>query len=130
MTNEKLERRRAQRQSIIESFSLFVVLPKKGVHRLKVYDVSTLGMGFDVDIEGEATDEFQMSPGEVLDVHLYLNQSLYLPLKVKIIRISGQDAARRAGGEFEEKNSQGYEGLQAFLQMLQAIAPAARVEAN
>src|ERR1700751_1407622 len=88
------ERRRSKRRPILDTFSLFAVVPKKGVHRLQVHDLSDLGMGFDLDIDGENFDEFPINPKEKLSVHLYLNQSLYLNLEVQVMRIEDARGVR------------------------------------
>jgi hypothetical protein len=120
------ERRRSRRRPILDSFSLFLSMPKKGPHRLRVHDVSDVGMRFDVDTEGESPEDFPMALGEMVDVHFYLNQSLYLPLSLKIIRVEGGDIVRRVGGEFPDKNSKEYKAFHAFLEMLDRVYEAAR----
>jgi hypothetical protein len=105
----------------LNSFSLFVVIPKKGVHRMQVHDVSELGMGFDVDIEGETPEEFPLREGEVLDLRFYLNQSLYIPLGLSVVRVERKGSVRRVGATFDDKNSKGYKALASFLHMLDGI---------
>jgi hypothetical protein len=102
------ERRRAQRRPILESFSLFVVIPRKGSHRLRVYDASDHGLRFDLDLEGESSAGSPIKPGEELEVNLYLNQSLYLPLTVKVVRVEEQGTLRRVGSEFKGKPHRAY----------------------
>lgn len=116
------ERRRAKRRPVLESFSLFVVVPKKGGHRLPVYDVSELGIQFDLDTEGEAMTDFPIQEGESLDLQLYLNQSLALPLSVRIARLQAVGRVRRAGVEITNQDSKAYDGFLAFLKMLDAIS--------
>jgi hypothetical protein len=118
-----IERRKAPRRPILDTFSLFVAIPKKGPHRLPVHDVSELGLGFDFDVEGESATSFPTAIGEKLEVHLYLNQSLYLPLEVEIMRIeSRKGGARRVGTEIASRKTPAYKGFEAFLKMLDAVA--------
>jgi len=123
------ERRRSKRRPVLDTFSLFVVVPKKGVHRLQIHDISEAGLGFDLDIEGENFDEFPIRPKEKLDVQLYLNQSLYLDLPVTVARIEDGGGVRRIGAEFSDRGSPGYQGLAAFVKMLDALTETGRISA-
>jgi len=116
------ERRKTKRRPILDTFSLFVVVPKKGMHRLQVHDVSEGGLGFDLDIDGENFDEFPAKVGEKLVVHLYLNQSLYLPLQVQIARLEDTKTIRRLGTELVDPNSPESKAFGSFLQMLDVVS--------
>ena len=122
------ERRKTRRRPILDTFSLFVVVPKKGVHRLPVHDLSDEGMGFDFDIEGESAADFPVQRGETVDVLLYLNQSLYLPLSVRVVRVEDKGEIRKVGAEFTEKSGPAFQGYAAFLAMLDAVAEAGHIE--
>lgn len=121
-----IERRRSPRQAVLDSFSLFVVVPRKGVHRLHVADLSQLGIGFDLDIEGEPQEDFPVATGENLELHLYLNQSLYIPLSLLVARIDTSASLRRVGAEFTQRESQGFRAFESFFQMLLAVSKTAR----
>lgn len=121
------EKRKTPRRPILDSFSLFIVIPKKGMHRLKVYDVSEQGLGFDYDAEGEDVAEFPAAAGESLDVHFYLNQSLFLPLSLKITRIEQKDLVRRVGAELTDKNSKETRAFVSFVQMLDSVIETAQL---
>lgn len=123
------ERRKSRRRQILDTFSLFAVIPNKGAYRLPVHDVSDDGIGFDVDLDGEDQDAFPLKSGESLALHFYLNQSLYVPISVQVARIE-QDAktkVRRVGGSFSTKDSAGITAMRAFVQMLDQIASVAQV---
>jgi hypothetical protein len=123
------ERRRSKRMDVLDTFSLFVVVPAKGPMRLKVHDISDAGIGFDLDIQEEnGAMSFEVKAGDEFDVCLYLNQSLYVPLAVTVRRIVTADGVRRAGAEFRGKGSKGHIALLAFLDMLDALSDAARIE--
>lgn len=122
------ERRKAKRRSILDTFSLFAVVPKKGIHRLKIHDVSDLGIRFDLDVEGESPADFPLNTEETLNLRFYLNQSLYLPLDVKVIRIEGETAQRRVAGEITDQNSKSYKAFLAFLGMLDEVIDIALIE--
>ncbi|MEK6578441.1 MAG: PilZ domain-containing protein [Bdellovibrionota bacterium] len=122
------ERRKHKRRPVLDTFSMFIVVPKKGFHRLKVDDLSEAGIGFVLDIEGEAIADFPIKSDEKIDVRLYLNQSLYLPLQVQVARIEEKDSLRRIGAAFVDKNSKGFHAFSAFLAMLDGILDAALIE--
>ncbi len=122
------ERRKSPRRPIVETFSLFVVVPRKGDFRLKLHDASDHGIGFDVDMEGEEIGEenFPLQPGESLDVQFYLNPSLFLPLQVKITRIEKREGVRRVGGEIQNIKSKEYKAFLAFINMLDSLLETAQ----
>jgi len=121
------ERRRFKRRPILETFSLFCVVPKKGSHRLPVHDVSDKGIGFDLDIDGESFAEFPLKSGEKLEVHLYLNQTLYLPLVVQVARIEDKASVRRIGAELINPDSPSSKAFAAFLDMLDQLSEAGEI---
>ncbi len=121
------ERRRSTRRPIVETFSLFVTIPRKGPHRLAVHDLSEHGMGFDLDTAGEDLADFPVSQGESLEICLYLNQSLFLPLTVEVVRLESHTGLRRAGAVFRDLKSQNHKAFVSFLAMLDSISEIAQV---
>lgn len=124
------ERRKAERRPILESFSLFVSVPKKNVLRLPIHDLSELGIGFDLDAEGENPSDFPVKVGETLDIEIYLNQSLHIPLTIKVARIEGSEKTRKVGGEYADRSSKGFAALQAFIKMLDCVIGVGHLEAK
>ncbi|MGE0616469.1 MAG: PilZ domain-containing protein [Bacteriovoracia bacterium] len=123
------ERRRFERRPVLDTFSLFVVVPKKGIHRLPIHDLSEVGIGFDFDMEGEGMDGSAIESGETLDIQVYLNQSLYIPLPVKVARLVEKNSVRRVGAEFHDPKDPGCQALLSFLKTLDVINDVAvRVE--
>ncbi|MEK6705593.1 MAG: PilZ domain-containing protein [Bdellovibrionota bacterium] len=122
------ERRLAKRRPILETFSIFVVVPKKGVHRLKLGDLSEIGIGFDLDIEGEPQAGFPMASGGEIGLRLYLNQSLYLPLVVKVVRVEKREGFRRVGATFSDAGGKVHNALVSFLHMLDDVIDVAKIE--
>lgn len=118
------ERRRSKRLRILQSFSLFVVVPKKGAHRLKLIDLSKVGIGFEFDEEGEDQSSYPLVLGEKVEVALFLNQSLSLALTVEIRRIQKTEQTRQLGAEFTEKQSKNFTALSVFVDMLDLLAEA------
>jgi hypothetical protein len=123
--NNDVDRRRAKRIPILASFSLSLVVPKKGMHRLDIYDVSENGIGFILNIEEEFLSVFPTQIGDILEVNFYLNSSLFLPLLVRVVRIDdAQTGERRIGGEFEKRTSESFAAFLAFLAFLDKIQTA------
>lgn len=122
-----VERRRAERRPVLDTFAVFVVIPKKGMCRLKIHDMSELGLGFNLDVLREAHDDFSVRVGHSLDLRFYINQSLFLPLSVRVVRVDIQDGMHRVGAEFSEKNSPAYQAFLSFLQMLDRILEAVKI---
>ncbi len=112
------ERRKARRRPVLDSFSLFLAIPKKGPHRLQILDISEQGIGFALDADGEAEADFPVKTGETLEIHLYMNQSLYLPLHVQVARIERKSAGRLVGTQFSDQNSKPFHAFQGFLKLL------------
>ncbi len=118
----KDERRKTTRRKILESFSVFVSIPKKGGYRLPVHDMSEGGISFDLDTDGEDLDHFPAQSGEKLEVHVYINQSVFVPLQVKMIRVSqpgsSRGQVREIGAEILTEPSKGYPAYCAFLKLV------------
>jgi len=95
------ERRKEKRLRILDAFSISVVVPKKGMHRLKLDDLSRGGAGFQIDLDGEPkalAAALPIATGDILDLRVYVNAGLYLPLAFRVARLDSQP--RRVGGEF------------------------------
>jgi hypothetical protein len=125
---EGVERRKTQRRPMMATFSVFIVIPKRGLHRLEVHDVSEMGIGFDLDVEGEDSLNFPVKEGDTVDFRFYLNQSLYIPLSIQIVRLQEHHQVRRVGAEFQDKTSQNYQAFLSFLHFLDQILNVVQVE--
>jgi hypothetical protein len=122
------ERRKSRRQPVMDTFSLFAVVPKKGIHRLPIHDISAEGIGFDFDTEGESPVDFPIKPNEVIELRVYLNQSLFLTLNAKVMRIEEKNQVRKIGAEFTERGSKGFKAFHSFLRMLEEIIDIAQID--
>lgn len=125
-----IDRRGSRRRPILESFSFFVVVPKKGFHRLRVVDLSDTGVGFDYDIVGEMKEAFPVKVGEVFELQFYLNQTLYLPMNVKVARIDDSKVLRRIGAEFTVTGTPEHQGLLAVLDMIDKVSEIVQFDSN
>jgi hypothetical protein len=91
-----IEKRKAKRREILERFSFYVCIPKLGYARHKVIDISELGIGFEIDTMGE----FKVETHEVCELHFYMNQSLYLPLHIQVVRHLDKEEQQQVGAIF------------------------------
>ena len=115
------ERRKSKRRKILDTFSVSAVVPRKGGYRLPVHDLSEDGIGFDYDTDGEPAGDSNLKHGDKIEVHLYLNQSLYLMLPVTIARIEeGKTSVRRLGAEFHDAKSPDIQALACFMAFIDA----------
>ncbi len=125
-----IDRRGSRRRPILESFSFFVVVPKKGFHRLRVVDLSDTGVGFDYDIVGEMKEAFPVTSGETFELQFYLNQTLFFPMNVKVARIDDSKVLRRIGAEFTATGTPEHHGLLAVLDMIDKVAEIVQFDSN
>jgi hypothetical protein len=125
-----IDRRGSRRRPILESFSFFVVVPKKGFHRLRVVDLSDTGVGFDYDIIGEMKEAFPVKAGETFELQFYLNQTLFLPMNVKVARIDDSKVLRRVGAEFTATGTPEHQGLLAVLDMIDKVSEIVQFDSN
>lgn len=116
------ERRTSDRRPLVEKFAFFVVVPQKGVHRLPIHNLSEGGLAFDLDLEGEALSDFVLQKGEALDVHFYLNPSLFIPLGVRVAWIQEEETKRTIGVQISKTQTKGYRAFIAFIQVLDEIS--------
>lgn len=122
------ERRRSRRRPVLSTFSIFIVIPKKGIHRLMVHDISELGMGFDLDIEGEPAGDYPAQIGDTVDFRFYLNSTLFIPLSIQITRLEETSLKRRVGAEFKDLSSPNYNAFLNFLQLLDKIVDFVQID--
>ncbi len=126
MTGKKVseERRRSRRIRILETFSLAVVVPAKGIMRLPIEDLSDVGIGFQIDDEIFSEEEFKIQKGDVYQLQVYLNQSLGVPIQAKVMRVTTKKKNRIIGAEFVDDQSKALEALHHFVKMLDAATEA------
>ena len=101
MTENSPEKRRAQRRHIVDRFSFYVCIPKLGYTRHRVNDISELGIGFELETLGE----FKLTKGEVCELDFYMNQSLYLPLQIEVVRQIDRETTQLIGASFVDIQS-------------------------
>lgn len=113
------ERRRAKRMAVRESFSFFLVIPKKmGMSRIYMRDISISGISFWSDMAAE------FAVGAELSIRLYTSPALYLPIEVKVVRSSPNEIAIN----FIDQESDSVRALAKFLEFLDLAEAAAVLE--
>ena len=111
------EKRKARRREIMNEFSFYVCVPKLGFTKHKVNDVSEIGIGFTMDTFGE----FKLEKDEVCDLHFYLNQSLYLALKINVVRFKETDHIQNIGATFLDTDSKSHETFLTVVKLLDQL---------
>jgi hypothetical protein len=112
------ERRKSQRREILENFSFYIQIPKLGTSRHRVNDVSEHGIGFIV----ESLGVFTLANDEKVDLHLYLNQSLFLSLKIQVTRQEEKGQTQQVGAVFLDTQSNQYKTFLSLVKFLDQLS--------
>ncbi|MBN22144.1 MAG: hypothetical protein CL678_12765 [Bdellovibrionaceae bacterium] len=124
------ERRKEKRMELLESFSFFVTVPSKGEMRLKVSDVSMSGVGFDYDVSEEPTGMTHVENNDSFRIHFYLNQSVYLPFDVKVVRVKFVDGIRKIGAQITDSGANEAIAYQSLVRMLEHLLKVGHLESG
>jgi hypothetical protein len=120
-----IERRKAKRRDILDRFSFYICIPKLGYSRHKVNDISELGIGFMVETLGE----FKLASQEVCDLQFYLNQSLFLSMKIKVVRLAEHaDSVQEVGAIFVESEHSALETFLTLVKLVDQLSETAHVQ--
>lgn len=119
------EKRKASRIQILESFSVYLVITDMGPYKIQISDLSEIGIGFQLDDDLEAIEA-----GQEKAVQLYMNQTLFLPLTIKIVRAFQKDGFWNYGAELLDKNKKGPEALKHFMRVLSCLEGVAEFSAS
>lgn len=112
------ERRRTKRTILSEFIGAFALVPRKGLLKVNLYDISDNGVAFDI---AETAGHF--SVGEEVAMRVYLNQQTYFSFVVKIQNIRGveDEISYRHGGAFV-KGSINEEALHHFVRFIETVS--------
>lgn len=112
------ERRKTKRTILSEFIGAFALVPRKGLLKINLYDISENGVAFDVT---ETAGHF--SVGEEVAMRVYLNQQTYFAFVVKIQNIRGVDdeVSYRHGGAFV-KGSINEDALHHFVRFVETVS--------
>jgi hypothetical protein len=119
------EKRRAKRREILERFSFFICIPKLGMARHRVRDVSEAGIGFILETLGE----FKLKTGEECELHFYMNPSLYLPATIRVVRERDSADEQVIGAEFTGPHA-GSEAWTALVRLIDQLSESDGVRLN
>lgn len=128
---ERDERRRARRRPILDTFLISAQLPALGPYRLEVEDLSEVGIGLRIE-EQVLREVGTPSPrsGESLELKLYLNTSLFIPLRIRVARVLPRDQERQllVGGDFEGSSDGAVHAVRSFLGVLDLLVDSVRMD--
>ncbi len=119
-----IERRQAKRRDILEYFSFYICVPKLGFTRHKVNDISEMGIGFLIETLGE----FKLQKGEVCDLQFYLNQSLYLSLKIEVMRHVDTPTTQEVGAVFKDMEKKTSETFNTLVKLVDQLSESGQVQ--
>ena len=111
--------RRQTKRTILEDFiGAFVLVPKKGLLKISLYDISERGLAFDL---GDEAGQFAV--GEELAIRVYLNQRSYFAFtaKVKNVRAVEDERSYRHGADFSLSSSEN-ETLRHFVRFVESVS--------
>jgi hypothetical protein len=118
MSSSYTEKRRAKRRGILDRFSFYISIPKLGHSRHKVKDISELGIGFELDTLGE----FKLKKGEICELQFYLNQSLFLPLHIEVVRELDESALQEVGAVFVNVDTPAHQTFNTLVKLVDQLA--------
>ncbi len=93
------ERRQVRRTILSEFIGAMALVPRKGLLRVTLYDISENGMAFDVDSEAG-----HFALGEEVAMRVYLNHETYFSFIVKVqnVRHVNDEGVYRHGAHFQK----------------------------
>jgi hypothetical protein len=112
------ERRKVKRTILSEFVGAMALVPRKGLLKVTIYDISEDGLAF--DIEDEAG---HFKNGEEVAMRVYLNQHTYFPFIVTVqnIRQMGDEKVYRHGAGFV-KGTINDEALHHFVKFIETVS--------
>jgi hypothetical protein len=114
------ERRRVKRTILNEFIGAMVLVPRKGLLKVAIHDISENGLAFDIDFEAG-----YFTPGDEVAMRVYLNQETYFPFIVTVqnIRAMPEEPVYRHGANFV-KGSINDEALHHFVKFIETVSAA------
>lgn len=120
MRNEIInqERRKVRRTLLSEFISAFVLIPRKGLLKVTLADISGDGAAIDVDAKAG-----HFAVGEEVAMRVYLNHETYFPFVVKVQNIRGRpdEGVFRHGVHFV-KGTINDEALHHFVKFIETVS--------
>ena len=112
------DRRKVRRTILTEFIGAHVVVPREGLMKVSLYDVSEDGLSFDL---GSEAGGFQA--GEEIAMRVYLNYETYFPFLVKVhhVRSIDDEGVFRHGATFV-KGTVNEEALHHFVRFIETVS--------
>lgn len=120
------ERRSAKRTILNEFIGAFVVLPEKGLLRVSIFDISDVGLSFDL-----AIDEGHFEAGEKIAMRIYLNHKTFFPFIAEMtnVRFFVKQGVARHGVNFM-KGSLNDVAIHHFVKFIENISGSLRTDSG
>ncbi len=112
------ERRQVKRTILSEFVGAFALVPRKGLLKVNLYDISDNGVAFDVE-----TVAGHFAIGEEVAMRVYLNQQTYFAFVVRIqnVRSVDEEESFRHGANFL-KETVNAEALHHFVKFIETVS--------
>lgn len=120
-----MEERRKTRRIVLSSFiGAFCVVPRKGLVKITLYDISENGVSFDID-----SGHGQFPLKEEVAVRVYLSQEIFFAINVKIqnVRSVDSEGVYRHGALFLKEAGSDL-ALHHFAKFLESVSPFLQVD--
>lgn len=120
------ERRQVKRTILSEFVGAFALIPRKGLLKVNLYDISENGLAFDVE-----TEAGHFALGEEVAMRVYLNQQTYFPFVVRIqnVRAVEEEDTFRHGAHFL-KGTINDEALHHFVKFIETVSASLQSDAG
>ncbi len=114
------ERRQVKRTILTQFIGAMALVPRKGLLKVAIHDISENGMAFDIDIKAG-----HFSLGEQVAMRVYLNQETYFPFVVTVqnIRALDEESVFRHGTHFV-KGTINDQALHHFVKFMETVSAA------
>ena len=111
-------KRKVKRTVLKDLIGASVVVPRRGLVKVAIYDISEGGLAFDMD-----RDHGQFQEGEMVGVRLYLSHTTYFPFSVEVsyVRLVEEEGTFRHGVSFA-KGFQNEEALRHLVKFMESVS--------
>lgn len=110
------ERRRYRRRIVLDSFHVFLTVPKNGENKIYLKDISENGFAF----ESDKRNSFSLS--QTLECAFYINAGLSVPLKVRVAHIRPlENGSKLTGVEVLPNQDKSHQALIIFVKLLDQL---------
>lgn len=118
------ERRKVKRTLLTEFVGASLVIPGSGLVKVSLNDISLAGLSFDV-----LKKYGKLKKSEKVAVRVYLNQTTYFPLEVRIsnVRYIKEESVYRHGAQFLA-GTVNEEAIQHFIMFMESVSTSLRAD--